>query len=147
MLLQMSISFYWFDAVIWTTREAHIQSLSLTAAKKKRSKTRHLRLASKQQTPWWWIPCSLGRRPVKSSLHLWGDGRQEGSFPNSFSCGLSLHGWLSTGLLPLGPAAEEQFMCPSSRAYCTDSRCLSGIILPAGARRPYCCLYLQRRHM
>lgn len=42
-----------------------------------------------------------------------GDGLQEGPFPNSFSCGLSLHGSLSTGLLPLGPAVEAQFMRPS----------------------------------
>lgn len=47
-------------------------------------------------------------------FYIGGDGPQEGSLPNSFSCGLRLHGWLSTGSLPLGLAAEAQFMCPSS---------------------------------
>lgn len=43
---------------------------------------------------------------IFSIVEGWSSGLQEGSLPNSFSCGLRLHGWLSTGSLPLGPAAE-----------------------------------------
>lgn len=43
---------------------------------------------------------------IFSIVEGWSSGLQEGSLPNSFSCGLRLHGWLSTRSLPLGPAAE-----------------------------------------
>lgn len=71
---------------------------------------------------------------IFSVVEGWSAWLQEGSLPNSFSRGLRLHGWPSTGSLPLGPAAEATIYVSSltillrrfllSRWYHVASLCL-----------------------
>lgn len=64
--------------------------------------------------------CTLERQASwlrQSQSHIfflvegWSAWLQQGSLPNSLSCGLRLHGWLSTGSLPPGPYSRGNNLC------------------------------------
>lgn len=83
------------------------------------------------------------RRFPKPCLYGWGGGwLQEGSFPNSFSCGLSLHGWLNAGLLPPQALQRRQDLCvlPLLHRFSLSL----WFHIASVSCRPHCCFCLQQ---
>lgn len=80
-----------------------------------------------------------GHRQVMSSP-LWRGGVQgcrKGPFQILLAVAWDFMAGWAPGRCPWALQQRQQFMCPASLSYCTDSCCLCGIVLPLCGCRPF----------